>query len=168
MIPQSRKERRMCDGVACGREGSPTRTALERGVARQGTTPRADRANLLASRDPGAHLDIGGAPLHLARQAPVFPPSPSPSRHAMNDLITRRAAIARVAYMLGGALSASTVAGVLAGCERRAPDAAATASALTADQKRMVAVLGDHILPETDTPGATAAGVPDFIDMMMA
>jgi gluconate 2-dehydrogenase gamma chain len=86
----------------------------------------------------------------------------------MNDLITRREAIARVAYLLGGALSASTVAGVLAGCDRRAPDAAAAAAALTADQKRMVAVIGDHILPETDTPGATAAGVPDFIDMMMA
>ena len=85
----------------------------------------------------------------------------------MNDLITRRAAIARVAYLLGGALSASTMAGVLAGCDRRAPDAAA-AGALTADQKEMVAVIGDHILPETDTPGARAAGVADFIDMMMA
>ena len=85
----------------------------------------------------------------------------------MNDLITRREAVARVAYLLGGALSASTMAGVLAGCDRRAPDAAG-ASALTADQKEMVAVFGDHILPETDTPGARAAGVPDFIDMMMA
>jgi gluconate 2-dehydrogenase gamma chain len=86
----------------------------------------------------------------------------------MNDLITRREAIARVAYLLGGALSASTVAGVLAGCERRAPDAAAAASALTSDQKQMVAVIGDYILPETETPGARSAGVPDFIDMMMA
>ncbi|MBW3629655.1 MAG: gluconate 2-dehydrogenase subunit 3 family protein [Gemmatimonadetes bacterium] len=86
----------------------------------------------------------------------------------MNDLITRREAIARVAYLLGGALSATTVAGVLAGCDRRAPEAAAKASALTADQKEMVAVLADHILPETDTPGARTAGVPDFIDLMMA
>jgi gluconate 2-dehydrogenase gamma chain len=86
----------------------------------------------------------------------------------MNDLISRREAIARVAYLLGGALSASTVAGVLAGCDRRAPDAAAGASALAADHKELVGVLGDHILPETDTPGARSAGVPDFIDMMMA
>jgi gluconate 2-dehydrogenase gamma chain len=85
----------------------------------------------------------------------------------MNDLITRRAAIARVAYLLGGAISASTMAGVLAGCDRRAPDAVG-ATALTGDQKEMVAVIGDHILPETDTPGARAAGVADFIDVMMA
>lgn len=89
----------------------------------------------------------------------------------MSDLITRRAAIARVAYLLGGALSASTVAGVLAGCERGAPDAAKTAqaaSALTADQKELVATLADHILPRTDTPGARDVGVHDFIDVMMA
>jgi gluconate 2-dehydrogenase gamma chain len=83
----------------------------------------------------------------------------------MSDLITRRAAIARVAYLLGGALSASTVAGVLAGCERRAPEAAA--SALTGDRKELVARLSDHILPRTDTPGASEVGVQDFIDAMM-
>ena len=83
----------------------------------------------------------------------------------MSDLITRRAAIARVAYLLGGALSASTVAGVLAGCERRAPEAAG--SALTGDRKELVATLGEHILPRTDTPGARDAAVQDFIDAMM-
>ncbi|HEX6069127.1 MAG TPA: gluconate 2-dehydrogenase subunit 3 family protein [Longimicrobiaceae bacterium] len=83
----------------------------------------------------------------------------------MSDLISRRAAIARVAYLLGGALSASTVAGVLAGCDRRASDAAATA--LTGDRKEMVATLGEHILPRTDTPGARDAEVQDFIDAMM-
>ena len=84
----------------------------------------------------------------------------------MNDLMTRRAAIARVAYLLGGAVSASTVAGVLAGCDRRAEPGAA-ASALDADRKELVATLGEHILPETDTPGTRAVGVQDFIDAMM-
>jgi hypothetical protein len=84
----------------------------------------------------------------------------------MTDLITRRAAIARAAYLLGGALSATTVAGVLAGCERRAPEAAAS-SALSADRKELVARLSDHILPRTDTPGASDVGVQDFIDAMM-
>ncbi|HEX6924813.1 MAG TPA: gluconate 2-dehydrogenase subunit 3 family protein [Longimicrobiaceae bacterium] len=84
----------------------------------------------------------------------------------MNDLMTRRAAIARVAYLLGGAVSASTVAGVLAGCDRNAaPEAAA--SALGPDRKELVATIGEHILPETDTPGARAARVQDFIDVMM-
>jgi gluconate 2-dehydrogenase gamma chain len=86
----------------------------------------------------------------------------------MNDLITRRAAIARVAYLLGGVVSAPTIAGVLAGCERRAPEAAAAARALDPTQKELVAAMADHILPRTDTPGARDAGVPDFIDVMMA
>lgn len=85
----------------------------------------------------------------------------------MNDLITRRAAVARVAYLLGGALSASTVAGVLAGCERKGSGAAEAASVL-GERKEMVAVMAEHILPETDTPGARAAGVHDFIDVMLA
>jgi hypothetical protein len=83
----------------------------------------------------------------------------------MNDVITRRAAIARVAYLLGGAVSASTVAGVLAGCDRLGSEAAG--SALSADQNELVASLAEYILPETDTPGARSAGVHDFIDVMM-
>lgn len=84
----------------------------------------------------------------------------------MNDLMSRRAAIARVAYLLGGAVSATTVAGVLAGCDRR-PPSDAIASALSSEQRELVATLADHILPETDTPGARAAGAHDFIDAMM-
>ena len=83
----------------------------------------------------------------------------------MADLITRRAAVARVAYLLGGALSASTLAGVLAGCDRRS---AGGAAALAGDRKELVASLAEHILPATDTPGARDAGVHDFIDAMMA
>ena len=83
----------------------------------------------------------------------------------MNDLMTRRAAIARVAYLLGGAVSASTVAGVLAGCDRSATTEAA--SALNADHKELLASIGDYIIPRTDTPGARDAGVQDFIDVMM-
>jgi hypothetical protein len=83
----------------------------------------------------------------------------------MNDVITRRAAIARVAYLLGGAVSASTVAGVLAGCDRLGRESAG--SALSSDQNELVASLAEYILPETDTPGARSAGVHDFIDVMM-
>lgn len=86
----------------------------------------------------------------------------------MSDLVTRREAIARAAYILGGVISAPTLAGVLAGCERRAPQAASAASALTSEQKELIATLADHIIPETDTPGARSAGVQDFIDVMMA
>ena len=86
----------------------------------------------------------------------------------MSDLVTRREAIARAAYILGGVISAPTLAGVLAGCERRAPEAASAAKALSSDQKEMIAKLADHVIPPTDTPGASAAGVQDFMDVMMA
>ena len=85
----------------------------------------------------------------------------------MNDPLTRRAALARAAYFLGGALSAPTVAAVLAGCDRGAQGAGATSRALSAEQKETVAVLGEHILPRTDTPGARDAQVHEFIDVLM-
>src|SRR5439155_271168 len=63
--------------------------------------------------------------------------------------IDRREALRRAALVLGGALSTSTIAGVLAGCEaRRTPDGAWTPRALTVDQLDLVATIAEHILPE--------------------
>jgi glucoside 3-dehydrogenase (cytochrome c) hitch-hiker subunit len=87
----------------------------------------------------------------------------------LDDLIDRREALRRAALLLGGALSASTIAGVLAGCEaRRTSDGAWTPRALTSGQLELVATIAEHILPETDTPGARAALVHRFIDAMLA
>ena len=85
------------------------------------------------------------------------------------ELITRRAALVRVAYMLGGTLSASTVAGVLAGCDRPGGTAgnAWIPRTLSPEQSEMVLTMGEHILPETDTPGARAARVNEYIDVML-
>jgi hypothetical protein len=86
-----------------------------------------------------------------------------------HDAIDRREALRRAALLLGGTISAPTVAGVLAGCEaRRAPAAAWTPRALTPEQAELVATIAEHILPETDTPGARAVGVHRFIDAMLA
>src|SRR5256885_16141522 len=83
--------------------------------------------------------------------------------------IDRREALRRAALLLGGALSASPVAGVLAGCEaRRTPDGAWAPRALSSDQLDLVATIAEHIVPETDTPGARAVGVHRFIDAMLA
>jgi hypothetical protein len=39
---------------------------------------------------------------------------------------------------------------------------------LSEAQAEMVAVIGEHILPETDTPGARTARVHEFIDVMLS
>ena len=41
-------------------------------------------------------------------------------------------------------------------------------TAFTADQRTLVAAISERIVPTTDTPGAIAAGVPAFIEMMVA
>ena len=93
------------------------------------------------------------------------------AQHAQHvpHMIDRREALRRAALLLGGALAAPTVAGVLAGCEPPpVPDGAWQPRALTPEQADLVATIADHILPETDTPGARAVGVHRFIDAMLA
>jgi len=80
--------------------------------------------------------------------------------------ITRRQALRRVGVLLGGIVSAPTVAGVLSGCERAAgPDW--TPEILTAEQNEMVDTIAEIIIPATDTPGASAAQVHRFVDAML-
>jgi hypothetical protein len=83
-----------------------------------------------------------------------------------SDDITRRQALRRVGALLGGAVSAPTVAGVLGGCRRRTgPDW--TPQTLTPEQDRMVDTIAEIIIPATDTPGARAANVNRFVDAMV-
>jgi hypothetical protein len=83
-----------------------------------------------------------------------------------DTVIGRREALRRAATLLGGVLSAPAVAGVLAGCDSRSTDG--KWRALTSEQAELVATIAEHIIPETDTPGARAAGVHVFIDRMLA
>lgn len=78
----------------------------------------------------------------------------------------RRDAIARVALMMGGILSASTLATVLEGCKSGA-SSEATALSFSAEQSSMLAEIAEIILPKTSTPGAIDAKVPEFIQMML-
>lgn len=51
----------------------------------------------------------------------------------------------------------------------RAPDGFTASHAFfSTEQRAMVAALSERIIPATDTPGAVAAGVPGFIEMMLA
>ncbi len=80
--------------------------------------------------------------------------------------IDRRQALRRVGALLGGIVSAPTVAGVLSGCQRETgPDWSPTV--LSDEQAEMVATIGEIIIPATDTPGARAAHVHRFIDALL-
>ena len=79
----------------------------------------------------------------------------------------RREAIKRVGLLMGGALSASTVAGVLGGCQAGPSAGGFEPMILTDGRDEMVATIAELIIPETDTPGARAARVHEFIDQML-
>jgi hypothetical protein len=83
--------------------------------------------------------------------------------------ITRREALRQVAILLGGAVSAPTVAGVLDAATRRAwADAEGwEPRTLSPDQLELVATIAEHVIPQTDTPGARAAGVHRFVDTLL-
>ena len=83
-----------------------------------------------------------------------------------DDAIGRREALRRTAMLLGGVLSAPAIAGVLAGCDARTTDG--QWHALTPEQGELVATIAEHIIPQTDTPGARGARVHVFIDKMLA
>ena len=81
--------------------------------------------------------------------------------------ITRRTLLVSIAAMVGG----QVIAPVARAFEFNPDDAhtgfTASHPFLTADQRTLVAALSERIMPTTDTPGAIAAGVPGFIEMML-
>jgi glucoside 3-dehydrogenase (cytochrome c) hitch-hiker subunit len=112
-------------------------------------------------------LTAPGAPRTLMRLK-VDRSQPAEEVRISTD-ITRREALRRAAWLLGGTLSAPTIAAVLAGCgDRRGPAAAAwTPRTLTPEQSAVVVAIAEAIIPETDTPGARAAHVDQFIDALL-
>lgn len=81
--------------------------------------------------------------------------------------MNRREAIQRTALALGYTISAPLAAAVLNGCKAK-PDVTFVPKFFNEDQARLVSALAETILPRTDTPGAIDAGVPGFIDDMVA
>jgi gluconate 2-dehydrogenase gamma chain len=86
----------------------------------------------------------------------------------MKTDIDRREAIRRVALLMGGAVSAPAILGLLAGCSAEpATEAEWKPSFLTQAQVALVAEVAEIMIPRTDTPGAKDVGIPAFIDKML-
>lgn len=79
----------------------------------------------------------------------------------------RRDALARVALLMGGTLTAPTLIAFLDGCKTSNETANAANFAFSADQLSMVSEIAEIIIPKTDTPGAKDAKVGEFIQLML-
>jgi glucoside 3-dehydrogenase (cytochrome c) hitch-hiker subunit len=84
--------------------------------------------------------------------------------------ISRREALEQVATLLGGAISAPTMAGVLSAGTRRAWATSLhwAPRTLSPAQLELVATVAEHIIPQSDTPGARGAGVHRFVDTLLS
>ena len=86
---------------------------------------------------------------------------------SLPENISRREAVQRLTVLAGGALSSSTLAALLSGCEASPPPSGWAPAALTQPQLDVLTVVVDRIIPATDTPGARDVGVPAFIDTLL-
>lgn len=77
----------------------------------------------------------------------------------------RREAVKSVAFLIGGALSATTIATLFDSCQSPNKN---VSELFTADQQKIITELADIIIPTTaKSPGAKAANVGPFITMMI-
>lgn len=78
----------------------------------------------------------------------------------------RREALRRTAWLMGGAVSAPAIIGILKGCAAK-PTIDWKPVFLSEDQGILISEIAEIIIPKTDTPGAKETGVPGFIDLML-
>ncbi|HMN46022.1 MAG TPA: gluconate 2-dehydrogenase subunit 3 family protein [Povalibacter sp.] len=80
--------------------------------------------------------------------------------------MNRREALQQAAWLMGGALSAPALMGILNGCTAK-PEANWQPVFLTSAQAALVGEVAEILIPRTDTPGAKDVGVPALIDRML-
>jgi gluconate 2-dehydrogenase gamma chain len=81
-------------------------------------------------------------------------------------VIDRRAALAGMVGVFGASLFAP-LARAVAYQPNPVINTGAPAMVFTPAQRALVAALSERVLPTTDTPGAIAAGVPEYIEHML-
>jgi hypothetical protein len=79
----------------------------------------------------------------------------------------RRDAIARVALLIGGTLSAGTLITILEGCKSGGGSKVGKNFVIVPQHREMITEIAEMILPKTSTPGAKEAKVPEFIEYML-
>lgn len=82
-------------------------------------------------------------------------------------IIDRRDALAGMVAMFGTALFAP-IARAAAAQTTPISDGPPSAPVFTAEQRALMTALSERVMPTTDTPGAIAAGVPAFIEKLLA
>jgi gluconate 2-dehydrogenase gamma chain len=81
--------------------------------------------------------------------------------------IDRRDALAGIVAMFGASLFAP-IARAAAGDVTPISAGAPSAPVFTPQQRALMTALSERVMPTTDTPGAIAAGVPEFIEKLLA
>jgi gluconate 2-dehydrogenase gamma chain len=81
--------------------------------------------------------------------------------------IDRRDALAGMVAMFGASLFAP-IARAAAGDMIPISDGPPSAAVFNPQQRALMTALSERVMPTTDTPGAIAAGVPEFIEKMLA
>ena len=81
-----------------------------------------------------------------------------------HDYMDRRDFVKKLSLGMGAALTPGVLAAVLSGCQAEQK----ATGLLTTRELNVLGGLTDAIIPRTDTPGARDAGVPQYIEMMLA
>lgn len=86
-------------------------------------------------------------------------------------MIDRRTALAGVAAMFGAQLFAPIARAAAAQAQAKIPvisEGPPTTQVFTPTQRAVMTALSERVIPTTDTPGAIAAGVPAYIEKLLA
>lgn len=83
-------------------------------------------------------------------------------------MIDRRTALAGIVTMFGTALFAPIARAATGQPAAMINDGPPSVGVFTAEQRALVTALSERVIPTTDTPGAIAAGVPYFIEKLLA